>query len=60
MSAPPLPERLAILEDEVQAMDSRVDARTRRIWQELELLRAEIGEFRKWLQAQEVGKSCRS
>jgi len=59
VSAPTFPERLGRVEDEVAALDSRVDSRTRRLWQELEQLRAELGEFRGWIQTQEA-RSCRA
>jgi hypothetical protein len=59
MNRPPLPELLVRIEDELAALDSRVDSRTRRLWQELEKLRAEIGEFRGWIQTQEA-RSCRA
>ena len=49
MSAPTFPERLDRVEDEVAGLESMLDARTRKLWQELEKLRAEFAEFRKWL-----------
>lgn len=39
-------ERVATLEDEVQAMDSMIDARTRRLWQEVETLKDTLEAFR--------------
>ena len=49
MSAPTFPERLDRVEDEMAGLESMIDARTRKLWQELEKLRAELAEFRKWL-----------
>jgi hypothetical protein len=34
MIGPPFPERLQVLEDEVAGLESMIDARTRRLWQE--------------------------
>ena len=40
-------ERVQNLEDEVQAMDSMIDARTRKLWGEIVKLQAEVKELRE-------------
>lgn len=40
-------ERVGTLEDEVRAMESMVDAQTRRLWGEIQNLQAEVKELRK-------------
>lgn len=57
MVTPTLPERIQNLEDEVQALDSQIDARTRKIWIEIIALKAMMAEVQAWMR--EV-KSCRS
>ncbi len=47
MSASTFPERLDRVEDEVAGLESMIDARTRKLWQELEKLRAEVSELKK-------------
>lgn len=47
MKTQPLPERLDRVEDEVAGLESMLDARTRRLWAEIEKLRAEVAELRK-------------
>jgi len=42
-----LSERVGTLEDEAQAMDSALDARTRRLWAEIVKLQAEVKELRE-------------
>ena len=49
MSDTSFPARLDGVEDEMAGLESMIDARTRKLWQELEKLRAELAEFRKWL-----------
>lgn len=56
MVTPTLPERLARIEDELEALDSRVDSRTTRLWCEVEAIKVQMQEFREWLQ--EI-KPCR-
>ena len=40
-------ERLQNLEDEVQVLDSAIDARTRKLWGEIQKLQTEIKELRE-------------
>lgn len=40
MSRPDLQERVQILEDELAALESTLDSRTRKLWAEIEKLRA--------------------
>jgi|GEM_PF-3480038 phage host-nuclease inhibitor protein Gam len=47
MTEQPIPERLKVLEDEVAGLESMIDARTRRLWLEIEQLRVEIKEWCK-------------
>ncbi len=47
MKRPELQERVQVLEDEVQAMDSMIDSRTRALWAEIVKLRGELGDMRK-------------
>ena len=47
MTAPTFPERLDRIEDEVAGLESMLDARTRRLWAEIEKLRAEVAEWKK-------------
>lgn len=42
-----LPERLDRLEDELAGLDSALDARTRRLWQEVTAIRDLVDELRK-------------
>ena len=44
-----LPERLDNLEDELAALDSQVDARTRRLWAEIEGLKIQVADLRERL-----------
>jgi len=39
-------ERVQVLEDEVHGLDSMIDARTRKLWGEIQKLRAEVKELR--------------
>jgi len=39
-------ERMQILEDEVRVLDSAIDARTRKLWSEIQKLQAEVKELR--------------
>lgn len=45
MNAPSLVERIEVLEDEVQGLEGMVDARTRRLWAEIETLRTIVKEL---------------
>lgn len=47
MRAPTVPERLDRVEDEVAALESMIDARTRKLWQEIEKLRIEVAELKE-------------
>lgn len=49
MSTPTVPERIQVLEDELEALDSRVDSRTARLWAEVEALKIQMRELREWL-----------
>ncbi len=49
MSTRTFPERLDVLEDELQAMDSRVDSRTRRLWAEIEGLKIQVQDLQERL-----------
>jgi len=40
-------ERMVRIEDEVQALDSQLDARTRKLWGEIQKLQTEIKELRE-------------
>ena len=52
MSAPTLPERLDRVEDEVAALESMLDARTRTLWREVEKLQAGVKDLQERLQVQ--------
>lgn len=43
-------ERIQVLEDEHQALDSRVDSRTARLWAEIEALKIQVQDLRERLQ----------
>lgn len=49
MSTRTFPERLDVLEDELAALDSQVDARTRRLWAEVEALKIQVADLRERL-----------
>ena len=42
-----LSERVGTLEDEVQALDSRIDSRTRLLWQAIQKIQAELEELKQ-------------
>lgn len=52
MTAPTLPERLDRIEDEVAALESMLDARTRTLWREVEKLQAGVKDLQERLQVQ--------
>lgn len=54
MAAMTLPERLDRIEDEVQALDSALDSRTRLLWAEVSKLRAELEQLKAAQQREEV------
>ena len=47
MSKPDIYERVQVLEDEVKLQDSALDARTRRLWAEIQSLQAEVKALRE-------------
>lgn len=47
MTAPTLPERLDAIEDEVAGLESMIDARTRKLWSEIQKLQAIIEELKQ-------------
>lgn len=47
MTAPTFPERLDRIEDEVAGLESMIDARTRRLWAEIEKIRAIVVELQQ-------------
>jgi regulator of replication initiation timing len=47
MSKPDIYERVQVLEDEVKLQDSTLDARTRKLWGEIQKLQAEVKELRE-------------
>lgn len=49
MRTPDLHERVGTLEDEVQALDSALDSRTRILWAEVSKLKAELAEVKERL-----------
>lgn len=51
-------ERLQNLEDEVQVLDSAIDARTRKLWGEIQKLQTEIKELRD-MNTQFKGHACK-
>lgn len=53
MTAPTLPERVQTLEDEVQALDSRLDSRTRTLWQAIQKIQAELEQLKAAQQRRE-------
>lgn len=57
MSTRTFPERLDVLEDELAALDSQVDARTRRLWAEVEGLKIQVADLRERLKE---AMKCRS
>ena len=46
MAAMTFPERLDRIEDEVQALDSALDSRTRLLWAEITKIRAELEQLK--------------
>lgn len=46
MNKPDIYERVGTLEDEVQALDSQIDSRTRLLWAEVSKLRAIVEELK--------------
>ena len=40
------PERLEVIEDEVKGLESMIDSRTRKLWEEIVKLRTEVRELR--------------
>jgi len=46
MNHEPLPERLIRIEDEISLLDSSLDARTRKLWQAFDMLRAQVEALR--------------
>lgn len=53
MRTPDIHERVGTLEDEVQALDSRIDSRTRLLWAEVSKLKAIITELKAAQQREE-------
>jgi len=49
MAVLPFPERLDRVEDEVAALESMVDARTRTLWQAIQKIQAELAEVKEQL-----------
>ena len=52
MTAPTLPERVQVLEDELAGMESMIDSRTRVLWCEVEKLQAGVKDLQERLQVQ--------
>ena len=52
MNRPDLQERVQTLEDEVAALESMLDARTRTLWREVEKLQAGVKDLQERLQVQ--------
>jgi len=46
MNKPDLYERLSTAEDEIKGLESMIDARTRKLWSEIQKLQAEVLELR--------------
>ncbi len=46
MRTPDIHERIATAEDEIKGLESMIDARTRKLWAEIQKLQAEVLELR--------------
>ncbi|NLW81405.1 MAG: hypothetical protein GXY42_06995 [Desulfovibrionales bacterium] len=53
MRTPDIYERVGTLEDELQALDSRIDSRTRLLWAEVQKLQGIIEELKAAQQREE-------
>lgn len=59
MRTPDLSERVATLEDELQGLDSALDARTRNLWQAVTEIRAQVDELRNRMEPGQVRARAR-